>query len=393
MKKRILCLLAALMLLIPAVPVAAAEMPEGTSNFDYTFDDADIDGGGAMSTTAEGKPKVVIFFMVTCGHCQSVLSDIANSEWLKEGLADVYAIATDQKVENNQWTTANKADVESFRTTYCSAAGGRIRFGIHTQANTIMFRYANAAGLVDDQNRTTTPIVAIIDADNKLRDVTSGSADVANKIEEKLKALSPDTPENPDDTQNPDTPQDPDTPEDPDTPQNPDTPGNPDTPQNPDTPNPDDTQNPETPAPKPEESETSSSKPACNHVGEYVVTSGATATKNAVAAFQCVKCGAVLRYEEVSNSAYSAFLKETADAIVNAQQKEVVIDTRIWVSFDKSVFEAIKSRPDVTVTVNYYFEGQPYTLQIPAGTNVDTLMDENGFGGFRYIDKVLHTKG
>ena len=62
-------------------------------------------------------------------------------------------------------------------------------------------------------------------------------------------------------------------------------------------------------------------------------------------------------------------------------------------SFDRTVFEAIKSRPDVAVTVNYSYEGQKYVLQIPAGVNVDTLMDENGFGGFRYIDKVLNTKG
>lgn len=44
---------------------------------------------------------------------------------------------------------------------------------------------------------------------------------------------------------------------------------------------------------------------------------------------------------------------------------------------------------DVTVIVNYTFEGNPYVLTIPAGTNVDLLMDENGFGGFRYIENVL----
>ncbi len=44
---------------------------------------------------------------------------------------------------------------------------------------------------------------------------------------------------------------------------------------------------------------------------------------------------------------------------------------------------------DVTVIVNYTFEGNPYVLTIPAGTNVDLLRDENGFGGFRYIENVL----
>ena len=88
-------------------------------------------------------------------------------------------------------------------------------------------------------------------------------------------------------------------------------------------------------------------------------------------------------------SAYAAFLKETADAILNAKQSEVVINTKLWTSFNKTVFEAMKSRPDVAVTVNYTFEGNPYVLTIPAGTNVDLLMDENGFGGFRYIENVL----
>ncbi len=67
----------------------------------------------------------------------------------------------------------------------------------------------------------------------------------------------------------------------------------------------------------------------------------------------------------------------------------MVINTKLWTSFNKTVFEAMKSRPDVTVTVNYKFEGNPYVLTIPAGTNVDLLMDENGFGGFRYIENVL----
>lgn len=44
----------------------------------------------------------------------------------------------------------------------------------------------------------------------------------------------------------------------------------------------------------------------------------------------------------------------------------------------------------MTVTVNYMYEGNSYVLTIPAGTDVDLLMDENGFGGFRYIEKVLN---
>ncbi|MCI9109215.1 MAG: hypothetical protein HFI01_00665 [Lachnospiraceae bacterium] len=86
-------------------------------------------------------------------------------------------------------------------------------------------------------------------------------------------------------------------------------------------------------------------------------------------------------------------MKGTANSILNAEQNgEVVVNTKIWTSFNKAVFEAMKARPDVKVTVNYVFEGNPYVLSIPAKANVDSFMDENGFGGFRYIEKVLSGK-
>lgn len=64
MRKRILCLLAALMLLVPAIPAAAQEMD--TANLDYTF--AGIDGG-TISTASNGKIKVLVFFRVDCVNC------------------------------------------------------------------------------------------------------------------------------------------------------------------------------------------------------------------------------------------------------------------------------------------------------------------------------------
>ncbi|MDE7014251.1 MAG: hypothetical protein K2P19_06195, partial [Kineothrix sp.] len=80
-------------------------------------------------------------------------------------------------------------------------------------------------------------------------------------------------------------------------------------------------------------------------------------------------------------------------AILNAEQNgEAVVNTKIWTSFNKAVFEAMKSRPDVKVTVNYVYQGNPYVLNIPAKVNVDSLMDENGFGGFRFMEQVLSAK-
>ncbi len=128
---------------------------------------------------------------------------------------------------------------------------------------------------------------------------------------------------------------------------------------------------------------------SCSHVYEYFPVQQATPVRDAVQAYQCTKCGIVIDYVEVPNSAYTAFLQEAADAIQNARQKAVTICTDRWMSFDKRVFEAIKNRPDVAVEINYQYQGEMQVLIIPAGTDVELLMDENGFGGFRYMNEKL----
>lgn len=131
-------------------------------------------------------------------------------------------------------------------------------------------------------------------------------------------------------------------------------------------------------------------KSSCSHVYEYILVQQATPVRDAVQALQCTKCGMVIDYVDVPNSAYAAFLQETADVIQNTRQKEVTICTDRWMSFDRKVFEAIESRPDVAVIINYQYQGDVYSLIIPAGTDVNLLMDENGFGGFRAVnDKLL----
>lgn len=128
---------------------------------------------------------------------------------------------------------------------------------------------------------------------------------------------------------------------------------------------------------------------SCRHECEYILIEQATPIKDAVQAYQCMKCGAVFEYIDVPNSAYAAFLKETARLILNAEQEEVTITTDRWMSFDQTVFEAMKVRPDLSVKINYRYHGENYLLVIPAGTDVEILMDENGFGGFRYMEEML----
>lgn len=110
MKKRILGLLTALMLVLPmfpALPVAAAEVPEGTENLSGTFDGID---GGTVSTQSEGKPKLVIFFKLGCSNCERALASISSSEWIKSGEIDVCAF---------EMNCASVDDVKAFRDQYC----------------------------------------------------------------------------------------------------------------------------------------------------------------------------------------------------------------------------------------------------------------------------------
>ena len=412
MKKGLLCIMTALLLILPAIPAKAAEIVEITddnSAYDRTFTTLE---GGEISTQSNGKSKVLIFFRTGCWNCINSLKSVAECDWIRSGEFDVCAIES---------VAATPEAVEKFRQDYCAAADGNIQFSCgDLQGNNAMFQYAEKAGLVSEDYKVTTPIIALVDEDNKLRYVFSGNTS-ASEIKGKLDAMQ----SGPDDTENPGETPDPGDTENPDEPENPDdtqTPG-PDDTEDPDdtqTPSPDDTENPDdTQTPNPDDTEDpdgtlnpdgtqkpvikpdkdaadkkkKDDKPSCNHVmGESAVVSDATGNSDAVAAYQCIKCGAVLKYEAVSNSAFAVFLDETAKSILNAKGSEVVIDTDIWVSFGRGVFDAIKSRPDVAVTVNYVYQGKPYVLKIPAGTDVNLLMDENGFGGFRYIEHVLNTK-
>ena len=140
-----------------------------------------------------------------------------------------------------------------------------------------------------------------------------------------------------------------------------------------------------------QENEVSENLNYCSHHEcDYFLIEPATPEKDAVQAYQCTDCGAVLEYKDVPNSAYTAFLKEAEKLIQSASpQSEIIISTDRWVSFNRDVLEAMKVRQDITVRVNYRYQGKNCSLVMPAGVDVELLMDENGFAGFRYIEEIL----
>lgn len=132
-----------------------------------------------------------------------------------------------------------------------------------------------------------------------------------------------------------------------------------------------------------------SGKPDCIHVWEYSMAEPATKEKDSLLSYQCAICGEVIEYVEVPNSAYSVFLTEAADAIWSSQTDQVIIDAERWISFDQRVLDAISGRRDVTIVVNYKYQGKKCSVIIPNGADVSGLADETGFCGFRYLDQVF----
>ena len=95
-------------------------------------------------------------------------------------------------------------------------------------------------------------------------------------------------------------------------------------------------------------------------------------------------------YTTLPGSAHLRFLLDAVQQITNAEQNAAVaIDTEMWVSMNHLLTDALTARKDVSLTINYKFDGKYYTLTIPAGYDGAALLDENGWAGFRYIDSVL----
>ncbi len=131
----------------------------------------------------------------------------------------------------------------------------------------------------------------------------------------------------------------------------------------------------------------------CGHVVTENTVREATPFSDAVKEESCENCGWVFARWEVPNSAYTAFLDQTADAIRAAQPQEVVrVSTDRWISFDRRVFAAMADRRDVSVLVEYRYQGEEHQVLIQAGAETDDLMDENGFCGFCYLAQVFGEK-
>lgn len=65
------------------------------------------------------------------------------------------------------------------------------------------------------------------------------------------------------------------------------------------------------------------------------------------------------------------------------------IETDTISCFDRTMISAIASRPDIEVNVVFTYQGKKMKVTIPAGYDVNKLLDENGYCGFLRLMSIL----
>lgn len=80
------------------------------------------------------------------------------------------------------------------------------------------------------------------------------------------------------------------------------------------------------------------------------------------------------------NMALENVNKAVANGTTN-QTKKVELNTGVWVSFHKSVYEEIQ-KCNVPVSITFIHQGTRYVVTIPANADVLSLVDKNGYCGF-----------
>lgn len=73
----------------------------------------------------------------------------------------------------------------------------------------------------------------------------------------------------------------------------------------------------------------------------------------------------------------------------NTGSNTAVIRTTYFTCFTENMMKLLKANPDITYEIHYRYQGKNYVLVIPAGADLDSLKDSNGYYGFRYLDSVF----
>lgn len=134
--------------------------------FNHTYTTID---GVRVTTKADGKPKLLIYYGDTCYNSQRLIKTIAESDWINKDKIDIIAIET---YGGKRTRAAEMEAVEDFKSEYAN------------DTDKIHFTYTNISQAIKEFNDyayeadveiTQMPIIVLLDMNNKIQAVNSGA--------------------------------------------------------------------------------------------------------------------------------------------------------------------------------------------------------------------------
>lgn len=118
-----------------------------------------------ITSAAEGRPKLLVFYSNTCGNCRGTIMNLSSSIDSFAGV-DIYAIETTQKTKEEVAAYQKQNGCEEIIFSY----------DITKRNENSMWAYVWASGIggTGSEVRVTWPVICYIDADNRLQYVTTG---------------------------------------------------------------------------------------------------------------------------------------------------------------------------------------------------------------------------
>lgn len=94
--------------------------------------------------------------------------------------------------------------------------------------------------------------------------------------------------------------------------------------------------------------------------------------------------------EDVMKQVQNVAETSVSEGSGQSSQTPVVIDTGVWCSFKKNVYQTLQdsNRP---VQITFCYKGERFRVDIPAGADLMSLVDENGYCGF--LNLMAHFGG
>ena len=94
--------------------------------------------------------------------------------------------------------------------------------------------------------------------------------------------------------------------------------------------------------------------------------------------------------EDVMKQVQNVTEASVSEGSGQSSQTPVVIDTGVWYSFKENVYQTLQdsNRP---IQITFCYKGERYRVDIPAGADLMSLVDENGYCGF--LNLMAHFGG